>query len=339
MIRYLETFYRHRLILVAPVVLVLLISVSIVYFQPRAYDATSKLWVDKDLLGTTAVDTSFSAPADTQVAVLQELLKTRSFAVKVAARGPLVAALLSRRAAAAKDPVAQLSNVVQGKSTSNAPLTQEQQDDLVYTTISAAAKADSSGPNIVTVTYQDADPDIAAAVAQGIVDQFIVELLSNQRAQAATAADFYTGQVKSAEVDLSAKDAAVYNYLTAHPEQQLASAIPDLTVSQLRRDDDLARTRYESMLSKLDNANLQAQLANDPTPSGLRVIDPALSPRRPVSRTTQLLEAGGAGLISGLGLMLLCLVVLTLADTSLRHPAEVETMTGLTVAGDIPQAA
>ena len=338
MIRYLETFYRHRLILVAPVALVLLISVSVVYLQPRAYDATAKLWVDKDLLGTTAVDTSFSAPADTQVAVLQELLKTRSFAVKVAARGPLVAALMSRRTAAANDPVSQLSNAVQGKSTSSGPLTQEQQDDLVFATITAAAKADSSGPNIVTVTYRDADPDVAAAVAQGIVDQFIVELLSNQRAQASTAADFYTGQVKTAGVDLTAKDAAVYDYLTAHPEQQMATAIPDLTVSQLRRDDDLARTRYESLLAKLDSANLQAQLANDPTPSGLRVIDPALSPRKPVSRTTQLLEAGGAGLISGLGLMLLCLVVLTLADTSLRHAAEVEIMTGLTVAGDIPRA-
>jgi uncharacterized protein involved in exopolysaccharide biosynthesis len=339
MIRYLETFYRHRLILVAPVALVLLISVSVVYFQPRAYDATAKLWVDKDLLGTTAVDTSFTAPADTQVAVLQELLKTRSFAVKVAAKGPLVATLLSRRAAAANDPVSQLSNAVQGRSTSNGPLTPEQQDDLVFSTISVAATAVSSGPNIITVTFRDADPDVAAAVAQGIVDQFIVELLSDQRAQATTAADFYTGQVKTAAVDLSAKDAAVYNYLSAHPEQQLATAIPDLTVSQLRRDDDLARTRYESMLAKLDSANLQAQLANDPTPSGLRVIDPALSPRKPVSRTTQLIEAGGAGLISGLGLMLLCLVVLTLADTSLRHSAEVETMTGLTVAGDIPQAA
>ncbi len=339
MIRYLETFYRHRLILVAPVALVFLISVSVVYLQPRAYDATAKLWVDKDLLGTTAVDTSFSAPADTQVAVLQELLKTRSFAVKVAARGQLVATLLSRRAAAAGDPVSQLSNAVQGKSVSNGPLTKEQQDDLVFAAITVAAKADSSGPNIVTVTYRDADPDVAAAMAQGIVDQFIVDLLSNQRAQASTAADFYTGQVKTAEVDLSAKDAAVYNYLSAHPELQLATAIPDLTVSQLRRDDDLARTRYESMLAKLDGANLQTQLANAPSPSGLRVIDPALSPRKPVSRTTQLLEAGGAGLISGLGLMLLCLVVLTLADTSLRHPAEVETMTGLTVAGEIPQAA
>jgi uncharacterized protein involved in exopolysaccharide biosynthesis len=339
MIRYLETFYRHRLVLVAPVALVLLISVSVIYFQPRAYDATAKLWVDKDLLGTTAVDTSFSSPADTQVAVLQELLKTRSFAVNVAARGPLLATLLSRRAAAAQDPVAQFSNAVQGKSTSTSPLTTEQQTDLIYTTIAAAAKADSSGPNIITITYRDADPDIAAAVAQGIADQFIAERLSNQRVQATAAADFYGGQAKTAQVDLSAKDAAVYNYLSAHPEQQLPTAIPDLTLSQLRRDDDLARTRYETMLGKLDTASLQAQIANDPSPSGLHVIDAAVSPRRPVSRTTQLLEAGGAGFISGLGLMLLCLIVLTLADTSLRHPAEVEVMTGLTVAGDIPQAA
>ena len=339
MIRYLETFYRHRLILIAPVMLTLLISVAVIYVQPRAYDATAKLWVDRDLLGTTAVDTSFSAPADTQVAILQELLKTRSFGVKVAARGPLLGALLSRRADALKDPTAQFSAAIQGKSTSSGPLSPDQQDDLVFTTLTAGAKADSSGPNIVTVTYRDADPDIAAAVAQGIVDQFIVELLSNQRAQATAAADFYTGQAKTAQVDLSAKDAAVFNYLSAHPEEQLTTAIPDLTLSQLRRDDDLARTRYEGLLGKLDSANLQVEVANNSAPSGLRVIDPAISPRKPVARTTQLLEAGAAGLISGLGLMLLCLIGLTLADTSLRHPEEVETLTGLTVAGDIRQAA
>jgi uncharacterized protein involved in exopolysaccharide biosynthesis len=339
MIRYLETFYRHRLILAAPVALAFLISITVVYVQPRAYDATAKLWVDRDLLGNTAVDTSYSAPADTQVAVLQELLKTRSFAVKVAARGPLVATLLSRRADAAKDPVSQVSDRIQGKSSSSSPLSREAQDDLVFNTIAAAAKADSNGPNIVTVTYRDADPDIAAAVAQGIVDQFIAELLSNQREQASAAATFYTGQAKTAQVDLSAKDAAVYNYLSAHPEQQLATAVPDLTLGQLRRDDDLARTRYEGLLTKLDSANLQVEVANASAPSGLRVIDAALSPRHPVSRTTQLIEAGGAGFISGLGLMLLCLIVLTLADTSLRYPDEVEIMTGLTVAGDIPRAA
>jgi uncharacterized protein involved in exopolysaccharide biosynthesis len=339
MIRYLETFYRYRFILVAPVLLATVISLAVVVAQPRVFESTSKLWVDRDLLGTTAVDVSYAAPADTQVAVLQELLKTRSFCVKVAARGPLLNALLSRRADAAKDPLSQLGSAVQGKPSSAGPLSQEQQDELVFTTISTVAKADSSGPNIVSATFRDLDPDVARAVAQGIMDQFVQELLGNQRAQATAAADFYGAQVKTAGVDLSAKDASVYNYLAQHPEQQLTTANPDLTLSQIRRDDDLARTRFESMLTKLDQANLQLQIAKNSAPSGLRVIDQALSPRRPVSRTTQYLEAGGAGLVSGLGLALLCLIVLTLADTSLRHADEVETMTGLVVAGDIPQAA
>jgi capsular polysaccharide biosynthesis protein len=66
-------------------------------------------------------------------------------------------------------------------------------------------------------------------------------------------------------------------------------------------------------------------------------VDEAQVPNRPVSVMKTVLTAGGASVVGGLVLMLLCLVGLTATDTSIRYPGEVQSQLGLRVVGVVPR--
>ena len=339
MLRYLETFYRHPLFVVAPLAICLVISLGIVAVQPRSFASTAKLWVDRPLLATSAPTNIYQTPADEETAVLQELVKSRSFGILAANRGTLPADLQHEQLLSAHDPVNRALSLLPGQHSSGAPLTQDQLDDLVFQTISHDTTVVASGPNIVTVTFQYGNAAVAAATTQAIIDQYVDEELIGRRAEAKAAVDFYAGQVAAARVDLSAADNKVLNYLDAHPEQRLPTAIPDASVMQLKLDDDEARQRYQGLQAKLDDAQLQAAIVQQSAPNGFRLIDPPLAPNAPISRVKLLLEGGGAGLGAGLMLSVLCLIALTLMDTSIRSAQDVEASIGYRLVGVVPKIA
>jgi uncharacterized protein involved in exopolysaccharide biosynthesis len=339
MVRYLETFYRHRLLVLAPLAICLVISLGIVAVQPRSFASTAKIWVDRPLLATSAPTNIYQTPADEQTAVLQELVKTRSFCILAANRATLPADLQNEHLASAHDPVNRALALLPGKHSNAAPLTQDQLDELAFQTISHDTTVVASGPNIVTVTFQYGNAAVAAGTAQAIIDQYVDEVLTGQRAEAKAAVDFYAGQVAAARADLSAADTKVLNYLDVHPEQRLPTAIPDASVTQLKLDDDEVRQRYLSLQTKLDDAQLQAAIVQQSTLNGFRLIDPPLAPNAAVSRLKLLLEGGGVGLGAGLMLSVLCLIGLTLMDTSIRSGQDVESSIGYRLVGVVPKIA
>jgi uncharacterized protein involved in exopolysaccharide biosynthesis len=224
-----------------------------------------------------------------------------------------------------------------GQRSSSAPYSPDQLDDLVFQTISHNTTVAASGPNIVTVTFQYGQSHVAADTAQGIIDQYVDEVLKDLRAETQTAVDFYTAQLADARTELTAADNKVLAYLDAHPEQRLATAIPDATLSQLKLDDDQDRQHYQTLQANLVDAELKAAIAQQATPNGFRIIDAPLAPTSPVSRFKLLLEGGGAGVGAGLMLSLLCLIALTLLDTSIRSAQDVESSIGYRLVGVVPK--
>ena len=91
MTRYIETFFRHKVLLLAPLVLTLLLSVWYVKSQPTTYITSMKVWFDNQLPSPGYLDPTGSngpAPATTAQTLLGQLLSTRDFLVKAAQRGP-----------------------------------------------------------------------------------------------------------------------------------------------------------------------------------------------------------------------------------------------------------
>jgi uncharacterized protein involved in exopolysaccharide biosynthesis len=332
-IRYLENLFRHLPLLLLPIAFSGLVATGWVASQPREFQSSAKIWVDRSSLGPTSPDNAYSTAADVQTQVLTELLKTRSFGLKVAARGPLASDIVAR--ASGSDGANPLQ-FLQGLSK---PKTQAQLDDLTYLTVSKNVSVQAAGPQIVAIDFTYPDAVVGAKTTQAIVDQFIDELLGTRRTQADYSVSFFSDQVKVAQEQAAAADAKVYDYLASHPELRVINAVPDVKLTQLRREDDNARDRYVGLLTQLDQAKLVQAEAQQSSPNGLRVLDAPLVPTQPMSSNRVLLQAGVAGLAGGLVITLLALVLITMSDTSLRRPEDVELFLGFKALVSVPQVA
>ncbi len=336
MLRYLETYYRHRLLLMNPLILAVAVSLGLVLIQPRTYEASAKVWFDPATTSSGAAPGTFITPADQGAAELKELLKTRSFCAKVGRRGPL-ASDLATTGSAVPDLGSRIIGVLrgtQGLSLANPDVL----DDLLYATLSGKTRVEAGGPEIVGISFDYSKAEVAAGTVQAILDQMSDELVGNRRAEAQAAFDFYKQQVKAEADALAAADANVFQYLQGHPSQRAPGAVEDVALTSLRYTDDLARERYRDLLLKFDQAQVDAAAVSQPGAAGFRVIDSPIVPYRPKGFIKAAAFAAIGGLLAGLVLTLVALMALTAADTSARRWEDLDgSQLGRRVIGAIPR--
>jgi uncharacterized protein involved in exopolysaccharide biosynthesis len=325
MLRFLDRFYRDRRLLLAMPVIALLISIGFVMRQPRAYEATARVWVDASIQGDHP--NPYITPADGGNLMLGETLRTRAFCAGVGSR----------------------SHLIPGPRPTHGPGAQAY-EDLAYQALSTRVVLGTAGPNVITVTFRHENPTLAASTTQAVVDRFREEAVSRQAGHARETLNFYQKQVKTAQQELSSADARISDYLGTDLDQSLLNSYvgagppaaqpvssTDVTLTALQRDDETLRKRTDELTQKLNQAQLDLTVAQQSTPNSLRLIDAPLAPQRPVSRTLPLLAAGLGGLAAGGLLSLLVLTALTAADSSLRYAAEVEPALGLRLVGTVPR--
>jgi uncharacterized protein involved in exopolysaccharide biosynthesis len=338
MLTYLETFYRHRLLLVSPLILALIASLGLVLIQPRTYEATASLRFQptvQDASDPTAMPAlSNILPADQGTASLKELLKTRSFAAKVGRRGPLAADLVARDAGG--DLASQLLHLFRGTGGS-VPSNPAALDDLLVTTLNQKVTVVSVGPQVVSTSFDYPDRKVAAATVQAIIDQLALTLTDMRRSRAQAAADFYKQRVETQAAEVTAADNALSEYLQAHPAQRAPGATPTPTQLSLQQSDDVVRQRYQDMLRRYDLAQADLAQASTAGAAGFDVVDPPTVPYRAKGFTKALALAGLGGLFAGILLSLFALMALTTTDTSAHRPEEVEAHLGRQVVGSVPR--
>jgi uncharacterized protein involved in exopolysaccharide biosynthesis len=323
MLRFLDRFYRVRLLLAAIGAIVLTLSIGFAVSRPRSYEAIARVWVDTSIQGDHA--TTYVTASEVGDLMLGELLQTRAFCLKVARR----------------------SQQASGVTAAGQP-----DDDQVYQTLSTHFLLSTAGPNVITVSFADGDPRRAAATTQAVVDLFKEQVLGNQADGARATVTFYQQQVKSARDDLARADGRIADYLGGSGDVSAASgyaatnttggssgATTDVTLMGLQRDDDALRKQTDDLVQKLNQAQLDLNVAQQSAPNGYRVVDQPIVPRKAVSRTKPLLIAGVGGLGAGALLSLLVLIALTGSDSSLRYSGEVEAALGLRLVGTIPRFA
>src|SRR5438105_5909835 len=126
--KYLETFFRHRRLLVSLVIATLVVSVGFTVIQPRTYEASAQIWFQTNWnqtsstiglsnqaggsnssQGSTGSGQPSGTPAEVAKGVFNELLGTRSFCVAVGQRGPMAGYLaLPGHGVPPSDPAAAL---------------------------------------------------------------------------------------------------------------------------------------------------------------------------------------------------------------------------------------
>ncbi len=323
-VRYLETFFRHRFLLTLPLLLALVVGLAATRLLPRTYEATTKVWFSEDSTRSVQADT-LGSPGDTHEAMLKDLVKSRSFCLAVGRRSHLEEHYLPA------SPSLSFLGAPQG------PATPVALEDAVFNIVSTHAKILATGPQIVTVTFDYPEPNIAARTAQAIVDQYMDELKATDRANAKAAVDFYSNQLSLAQTELLKDDAAIVQYMAGHPKQQDANAIPDETLIALRRTDDLVLDHFKALYDSWDKARVALAAINNPGAGGARLVDAAQVPSRPKSHLKLMILAAGGSLVSGGAFSFFALLLLTTADTTVRRRQDVSRLLGLRCVGTVPR--
>lgn len=325
--RFLETFFRNWVVVLGLIVICVAVSGLLVYEQPRTYQASTSLWFQTSLAsgasvgGAPTVSTTGMTPADEAVGFIHELLSTRAFCVDIGHKGPL-ADELAARVATPPD----VSTTLKGQLL----------DDSIENTMQTKTLVTATGPELVTITFDDQDAQVAASTLKALLDELSGETVNLALAQAERQVTFYSQQVPDLQKQSDQAEAAVAAYLTAHPELVVPQPPPDATLAGLQAVATQDQQQLGALLQNLSQAKAIQQGIGTSGQAVYRVIDAPVAPHTSVSRVKPLLLGVGAGLAVGLAFSLLCLVLLTRIDTSVHSADDVEQPLGLRTIGSVP---
>jgi organic radical activating enzyme len=300
--RYIETFFRHKVLLLTPLVLTLLLSAWYVKTQPTTYTTSMKVWFDNELPGPGYLDQSTNngtPPATQAQTLLTQLLSTHDFLVKAAQRGPASAWIRTQA-----DPNGAADQVVR--------------------TIGSSVTAFGVGPQVLSVSMTGGDPSFIPKQLGAVVDEYFdyVKTLRSSRIQAAV--DYYKPRLDAATSALQSSRADQIAYLGSHPGTG-APGTTDPQYNAIAAEVATAQNQYDDAQKNYTQAD-QA-LTTEQAQASSHVIDPPAAAFGS-SKKKAAIFAGAAGLFFGLLVGLLGLIALTAADTAARRREDVETTTG-----------
>jgi capsular polysaccharide biosynthesis protein len=313
--RYLEVFFRHKLVLILPVVIAFGVCVWRAQSVPRSYFGSTTVWSDTSVPNPSSLDdTQYAAvtPAQQSVTVLQELLATRQFVVAVGHRGP-VADYLTKLGT----PAATL-------------------DDAIAQTLGSGITATPVGPQVLKIMMTGSNPTLIPGTLKAVVDQYVDQVASEHSGRDQASISYYSGRLDAAKKTLDRANTDLVTYQRAHPSSTPAS---DPTYSQLLQgvsaasnDYSTLQNTYASLQNNSKDANAGTQNATET--ANFHVIDPVRTVFA-ASRKKKIIFNAVVGLFVGLLVSLLALAALTASDRTVRGTEDVEGPLELEVVGTV----
>lgn len=178
---YVEAFFRHKYLLILPIVLGLVVGTTLAFLAPRKYVSNASFWADtrvplESTMGTTGGQ---SWPSSGQAALLQQFLNTRSFMRSVVEVSPLADEYLAADTLTA---------------------------DRLMTTVAGEIAVSTPGPQLVIVTVTRTDPEEAKGLASAVLTQFEEAQIAQTVTRAKAQVEYDRQQLASARRALDRSD-------------------------------------------------------------------------------------------------------------------------------------
>ncbi len=325
--RYLEIGFAHKLLLIAPLLAAVICTAAYVMLQPAAYQSSATLWVNGNGVGTQSA-------AQSQADVVNQYLKTNSFAVTVA-QGPLTSYLNAHPSVVPGAGIrTQLAGLI-GDSGNG----RKASDDGIRLYLAAHVTQTQLGPSELILTVSAPSPELAKGTAVALIAQLQVAEVAAKTANLQAVLALLKSQLQDQSKILSADLAAVRQYLADHPNlaKDPAAQATDSQLQVLKDAATVAQQTDVALLAKIDQTQSDLDLANQSLP--FRIADaPQLPSTQSLFGKQQLIAIGG-GLLGGLFLVALMAALLIRLDTTIHSPEEVHAMVGLQVLGSTPLSA
>ena len=315
MAKVLELFFRHKSKLLALLLLPLLVSAVVVFYLPRSYLVTARLLAIRryEVLGATGPESDLqSTPAVTQATALTELLQTENFDLAVANDTDLAKYI--------------------GVSSSD----QQRLQDALYTEISTKVQVAAPSYSLVVITYTNDHPAVAAQVVNAVINRYGQQSSSHAIAEGKQLLTTYQGQLQAAQTEVNDAIHAAAQYLSTH-NLTPTTAVADPQYQLLSQQTDQARALLATAQANVNTINQQLATLGSGGQGMYTILDPAIAPTRPESRTKSLVLGGVIGLIVGLVASIGYLLVLVRLDRSIYSSAEIPALTDCPVVIQVPR--
>jgi capsular exopolysaccharide synthesis family protein len=277
---YLNVIFARKWVIIQAVVVVTLTALIVSLLQPAVYEGEAKVLISEkgssaDIFGSLGLD--FSSQPERGLQTQVQLMQVR----------PL------------------LENTIRELELGVLP-------DALGGRVTVSAVGQT---NIVTITARDGDPEVAAAIANTLADEFVSWSRDYKR-------ESITSAVEEVETRL---EVAKEEILKLGREIQEQGKSDDLAAEL-----SIATGNYTTLAAKLEELRINAQLE---TGSG-RVVSPAVVTTEPVEPTPARNAALGlvVGLVFGLGMAFLYEYL----DNTIKSSEEIERLVGAPVLGMIP---
>jgi hypothetical protein len=316
--RVLEAIFRHPMQLLLMLIFPIVVGLAIAYVLPRSYQSSASLWALRryEIISATGPESDLqSTPADTQVAALSELLLSRDFTLAVAKSTNLQATLQLT----ATDP--------------------QLVDDALSQNITKYVIVTSRGNNLYEITYTNQNPHVAYEVVAAVIKEFQLQGQGFSVVEGENLLQGYQTQLTQAKNAADSDAQTESQYLTSHPDLTKSGANPlnDPEYALL----DAKRLQSQSTLQNLETtiATISQEIAtqNTGTDSFFQTLDQPLQPDIAVSRSKNLLVAGGVGAAIGLFACVLYILMLVRRDRALYTALDLQRVTGHPVLMQLPQ--
>jgi uncharacterized protein involved in exopolysaccharide biosynthesis len=333
--RYLETFSRHKILFVLPVVLALFMSVWYSSSAPKKYETGMTVWFDTAVPNASSVTnpSPYSTPAGDGQAEMQQFFGTDQFLLAVGHDSTL-AKFLATYHPAKKGPsalISKLKGLVKHSSSGSAPASAAVVDGEILSTLGKAFTATAAGPQIVKVTMTSSDPSYMQSALAAVATEYQNEVSGSLKSRDKSEVSYYQNQLTTAQQSLASANSAVATYLAAHPGVTVDSS---LQYSQLVQIATQAQNSYSNMQSQLQQA--QDTLQNVQAPAAFHVVD-AAGPAYAISGKKHMIFTVIAGLFVGVLISILALSTLTALDKTARRQEDIDGLLGLEVVATIRQ--
>lgn len=306
--RYQDTFARHKVVLLLPIAIAVLVSASYARSAPKTYQTNMNLWFDTAAPSASSLQQlpGGQTPAANGQTQLQEFIGTEQFLINVGRRGPLAA------------------DIEKSGVTDKAQVNSE-----IVTTLQKAFTVTATGPQVVQVAMSDHDPSYMIGTLNAIATEYVDEVTGTLKQRDRASLSYYNVQVRQATAALGQATAALQAYELAHPH---ATTLTDVNLSQLSQTASQDQSNLTTLQS--DVQSTQIALQNVQSWASFRIVDPPLDPWAKSMKKHDILIAA-AGLFAGVAISSLLLSVLTSLDRTARSEEDVVEVVGVDVVASI----
>jgi uncharacterized protein involved in exopolysaccharide biosynthesis len=328
--KFLEAFFRHKLLVLLPPVLIpLIVGPYALVTAPIYYESWAGIWVDKPQYLAYSDFSPYSSPASQQSNRLVEVMRTRSFITDIA------------------------------KRTSLAPLVGNSRgEERINSIIGTGFTMIPNGDHLLVLHFRADSPRLAFDMLNAIIDTFRENAATDRVNQASLAISFYQGRLQTAQEELKQTTTSVRQYVSANPAlaslnldrsgsctvTQGGGCVNDFFLPPQQSDPQLAdmmgklksnQAQVEALRAALETAQFDASAGLEGQELGFQTIDPPQLPTGPTRALRKQLVYPIAGLVAGMALSLVILVLFVTADRSVRSESDLPE--GARLLGAVPQ--